>query len=101
MFAGLLSPSSYGGHVLHESLYLLVLGLAVGYAIVLWVVDELAAYAERIDSTPEATRSEVIAIAVRDRWVWIAPIWTMACLLVLTLIPQQSRAANVFMYRFF
>ncbi len=101
MFSALLSPSSYTRHVLHESLYLLVLGLALGYAIVLWMVDELAAYAERIDSSVDGTRSEIIAIAIRDRWVWIAPIWAMACLLVLTLIPQQSRAANVFMYRFF
>jgi hypothetical protein len=43
----------------------------------------------------------VISIALRERWVWLAPMWAMACVLMLTLMPRQSHAANVFMYRFF
>jgi hypothetical protein len=42
-----------------------------------------------------------MSIALRDRWLWIAPMWTTACILVVTLIPHQSRAANVFLYRYF
>jgi alginate O-acetyltransferase complex protein AlgI len=101
MFAALLSPSSYTRHVLHFSLYLLVLSLAASYAIVLWLVDTLETYGQRFSSDTSSSGSDVIAIALRDRWVWIAPIWAMACLLVFALIPHQSRAANVFMYRFF
>jgi hypothetical protein len=53
-----------------------------------------------MEATGMASRSQLIVTAVRDRWVWIAPMWATACVLVTTLLPQ-TRAANVFMYRFF
>jgi alginate O-acetyltransferase complex protein AlgI len=96
MFSALLSPASYGRSGLHASLYLLVAMIAVGYALTLVIADALDRFAER-----RASSSDVLAIVIRDRWAWLAPIWTVACVLVLTLIPHQSRAANVFMYRFF
>ncbi|MGB8887596.1 MAG: MBOAT family O-acyltransferase [Candidatus Korobacteraceae bacterium] len=101
MFSALLSPASYSHHVLHSSLYLLVLSLAVSYAVVLVVIDALDRYSEQLETQKMTSRSQLIAAAVRDRWVWIAPMWAAACVLVLTMIPHQSRAANVFMYRFF
>ena len=99
MFSALLSPTSYAHHQLHLSLYGLVLGLALAYAVVLYAIDALDGYAERLGTA--APRSELIAVALRDRWVWIAPMWAMACVLVATMIPHQARAANVFMYRQF
>ena len=101
MFSALISPASYSRHVLHSSLYLVVLSLAVSYAVVLIVIDLLDRYSERLQAGAMTFRSELIAIVVRDRWLWIAPMWAAACVLVLTMIPHQSRAANVFMYRFF
>jgi len=101
MFSALLSPASYSGRVLHLSLYLLVLALAAAYAAVLFVVDALNACAERLGTAAPTSRSETLAIIVRDRWVWIAPIWTASSMLALTLVPHHSRAANVFLYRFF
>ncbi len=98
MFSALLSPTSYARLALHPSLYLLVGVVAVGYAAVLVASDALDRNAERLEAE---TRSDVVAIALRNRRVWLAPIWAVACVLVLTLIPHQSRAANVFMYRFF
>jgi alginate O-acetyltransferase complex protein AlgI len=100
MFSALLSPLSYSRHVLHSSLYFLVLGLSVSYAVVLVVIDALDRYSERLRATVAASRSELIATVVHDRWVWIAPMWATACVLVTTLMPQ-ARAANVFMYRLF
>jgi alginate O-acetyltransferase complex protein AlgI len=94
MFSALISPSSYVGRSLHPSLYLLVGVVGLAYALTLVVIDGLAAHAKRAEGS-------VAAIAARNRWVWIAPIWGMACVLVLTLMPHQSRAANVFLYRFF
>ncbi len=100
MFSALLSPKTYSRHVLHSSLYLLVLGLAASYAVVLLTIDALDRYSQRMEATGMASRSQLIVTAVRDRWVWIAPMWATACVLVTTLLPQ-TRAANVFMYRFF
>ncbi|HUI84757.1 MAG TPA: MBOAT family O-acyltransferase [Candidatus Binatia bacterium] len=100
MFSALLSPATYARHVLHPSLYLLVVALALAYAATLYVIGMLEGYAQRAEE-PAGPRSEAMAVAVRERWVWVAPVWAMACVLVLTLIPHQGRAANVFMYRFF
>jgi alginate O-acetyltransferase complex protein AlgI len=95
MFAALASPASYARHELHASLYLLVGTLAAGYAATLFVIDWLDAYCER------SQLGEVAAIALRERWSWLAPMWAVACVLVTTLMPHEGRAANVFMYRFF
>jgi len=92
MFSALLSPGGYGRRTLHPSLYLLVATVAVTYAAALYIADAL----DR--SSPS---SEVGAVMVRERWVWLVPMWSAACLLVLALLPHQSRAANVFLYRFF
>jgi len=100
MFSTLLAPAAYTQHLLHRSLYLLVAVVGLGYAATLIVLDVLDRYSERLEQSP-ASAATAAAIALRDRWVWIAPLWIAACILVLTLVPHQSRAANVFMYRFF
>ena len=43
----------------------------------------------------------MLQVALRERWVWLAPMWAAASLLVVTMMERQSGAANVFMYRFF
>jgi alginate O-acetyltransferase complex protein AlgI len=101
MFSALFSAAGYADHSLPQSLYLLVAGSAAAYAVALFVVDRLDDYAGRLDAMPPEQRPEAMSIALRDRWLWIAPMWTTACVLVLTLIPHQSRAANVFLYRYF
>lgn len=94
MLSALISPASYVRRSVHPSLYLLVGVVGLAYALTLVVIDRLAVHAERAEGS-------VAEIAVRNRWVWVTPIWGMACVLVLTLMPHQSRAANVFLYRFF
>jgi hypothetical protein len=101
MFSALLSPSTYSSHVLHESLYGLVAGLAIAYAVLLYLIEVLDKRAEEFEAAAAAPRMELMAVVLRERWVWLAPMWAMACVLVLTLIPHASRGANVFMYRFF
>ena len=101
MFSALASPAGYTRHTLDLSLYLLVGSLAVLYALVLATVDALDRQAERLGTATATPAAEILAIAVRDRWIWVLPLWGAACVLVMTMIPHQSRAANVFMYRFF
>ena len=96
MLAAVASPASYVDHVLPRSLYLVVAGLAIAYAAVLFAINWLERYAERM-----GTRSEILEVMVRDRWVWVAPMWAAASLLVVTMMERQSGGANVFMYRFF
>jgi D-alanyl-lipoteichoic acid acyltransferase DltB (MBOAT superfamily) len=96
MLAAVASPASYVDRVLPRSLYLLIASLAIAYAAVLFVIDSSNRYAARV-----GTRSEILQVMVRERWVWVAPMWAAASLLVVTMMERQSGAANVFMYRFF
>jgi alginate O-acetyltransferase complex protein AlgI len=101
MLSAMLSPASYLNHVLPDSLYLLVAGVAIAYGAVLLVIGKLDRYAERLGMEPVASRSEVVEVMLRERWVWLAPMWAAASLLVVTMMERQSGGANVFMYRFF
>src|SRR5664279_4624429 len=101
MLAAIASPASYLDHVLPRSLYLLVMGLAVAYAAVLSVINSLDRYSERLGMEPPTSRSEIVEVMVRDRWVWVAPMWAAALLLIATMMERQRGGANVFMYRFF
>jgi len=100
MFEALVSPRSYGTHMLNGSLYLLVASLAAIYAIVLSVNDWVDRYAAGMAVGPISS-AELATVLIRDRWIWIGPMWAIACVLVSLLIPHQSRGTNVFMYRMF
>jgi hypothetical protein len=93
------SPSSYATHFLPIPLYLLVLALALAYAALLLAVAGLDRYSESLGARP---RSELITIMVRDRWVWVTPIYAFALLIVVWLVTRaQSAGASPFVYRSF
>ena len=102
MFTALLSPASYVTHSVPWALYLLVTALAIGYAAALLIIAGLDRYAERL-GTPEATpRSEVITTILRDRWVWLTPMYAVALLIATWLVTRaQSAGASPFVYRSF
>jgi alginate O-acetyltransferase complex protein AlgI len=101
MVSALLSPAGYVRHVLDASLYLIVLSVAMAYGAVLFAIHALDGYSERLGATELMSRSGMLAIIVRERLVWVTPIWATVAVLVLTIMTDQSRAANVFMYRLF
>ena len=101
MLTAIASPASYLNHVLPRSLYQLVAGLAIAYAAALFVINFLDRHAERLGIDPAMSRPEIVEVIVRERWVWVAPMWAAASLLVVTMMERQSGGANVFMYRFF
>lgn len=95
MFQAVLVPTSYIHRLLPSSLYLLVISLIIGYAFVLLVTHILDKYS----SGRAASRFEVITVMAQDRWVWIAPIYLVACLAAFLLIhhlPQNG--PGPFMY---
>ena len=100
MLSALVSPSSYVTHFLFvSSLYLLVLALALAYAAVLLVVVGLDRYSESLGARP---RSELITIMVRDRWVWVTPMYAFVLVIVVWLVTRaQSAGASPFVYRSF
>ncbi len=100
MLSAVLSPASYSSHFVSGSLYLLVMSLAAGYAIVLLVIEGLDRYSAR----PEAANgrsSGMIALIARNRWFWIPPLYVLALLIVLIVTHTRGAGAAQFMYRNF
>jgi len=92
MFAALLSPSSYGSHALSTSLFVLVVVLAAGYA----VVAGVGAMIDRHVEEPG-----FLSIMAQRRWFWILPLYALALILVLTITWTQDGGAAQFIYRRF
>ena len=102
MFGALVSPSSYATHFLSAMLYLLVLVLALAYAAVLLAMAGLDRYSERLGAAEATPRSEVFSIIVRDRWVWLTPMYAAALVIATWMVTRaQSAGASPFVYRSF
>jgi alginate O-acetyltransferase complex protein AlgI len=98
MLRAVLSPGTYSSHALSASLYLLVLLLAIGYAVVLLIADAIEAQPQMPDSRPA---SGALALLARNRWYWIPPLYGLTLLLVLIVTLTQSGGAAQLMYRGF
>jgi alginate O-acetyltransferase complex protein AlgI len=101
MLAAIFSPTTYLLHELSGSLYGLVLGLAVGYAIVVWVSGVIDGYTAEETAASAGGRSQMVALIARNRWFWIPPIYAVALLLVVVVTHVHGADAAQFMYRNF
>jgi alginate O-acetyltransferase complex protein AlgI len=93
MLSAIASPSSYTAHNLSASLYLLVVLLAAGYAIVLVVAPKLAPPAGAPDSKG--------GFLLRSKWFWLPPLYLLAMMLLLMITLSQGGGAAQLMYRGF
>jgi len=97
MLLAVVSLKTYSQQYLSGSLYLLVLGLALGYAIVVWVAGLLRGYENRA----EAPAGGVLALLVRRRWYWLPALYVLILAAVLMVTLTQSATTAQFMYRAF
>ena len=99
MLSALLSPSTYLAHFVPASLYVLLAVLAVGYGAVLLVTTGLDRYSQTHPTRPD--RPLLWAMAA-ERWLWVAPMYGFALLVVVWLVTRaQSAGAQPFLYRNF
>ncbi len=98
MLSAVLAPSSYDSHVLSGSLYLLVAGLAAGYAIVLLVIHAMDCYSVEADAVPTESRGGVFAFLARWRWFWVPPLYALALLFVLIVTLTRGVSTAQMMY---
>jgi hypothetical protein len=78
-------------------LYLLTLGLAVGYAVAVLVSDALDHHSRVDESAPDSARGAV-ALIVRWRWFWISPLYAIALLFLLIVEFSHGTGTAQFMY---
>jgi alginate O-acetyltransferase complex protein AlgI len=100
MLTAVFSPLSYGSHFLSGSLYLLVFGLAAGYAIVVVMSDILASHFDASELSG-AQGAGILALVARWRWFWLPPIYAVLLLLVSVITSSQGGNAAQLMYRRF
>jgi alginate O-acetyltransferase complex protein AlgI len=101
MLSAALSPASYLSHFLSGSLYLLVLTLAMGYAVVLLVIDTLNRYSVEPEPSNEAFHPGFIALMARWRWFWVPSLYVMVMVFLLLVTLNQGASTAQFMYRRF
>jgi len=101
MLSAVLSPASYSSHFLSGSLYLLVMALTLGYALVLLTIEALDRYSVEPEPSSAGSRSQIIALMARNRWFWISPLYVLALLLVVFVTHTRGADAAQFMYRNF
>ena len=101
MLSAVLSPATYGNHLVSGSLYLLVLALGLGYMIVLVVIDALDRYPAAADAHESNAGSGILAFLARKRWFWVPPLYALTLLLVLAVTLTQGPATSQLMYRAF
>jgi alginate O-acetyltransferase complex protein AlgI len=101
MLSAVLLPSSYSAHFLSGSLYALVASLATGYAIVLVVIEVLDRHSSATEASGSDLSSGIIALAARNRWLWIPPLYVLLLLLVVVVTHTSGANAAQFMYRRF
>jgi alginate O-acetyltransferase complex protein AlgI len=101
MLSAVLSPATYGTHVVSGTLYLLVLALALGYAAVLVVIDALERYPIGDEAPATRAGNRIMAFLARKRWFWIPPLYALTLLLVLAVTLTQGPATSQLMYRAF
>ena len=101
MLSAVLSLSSYATHFLSVTFYLLVSGLAVGYAVVTLVASALAPYTtgkEEGEEPGTAAQNGLLALIARWRWYWLPPIYAVALTLLLVITMTNGASTAQFMY---
>lgn len=96
MLSSVLSPRSYATHLISGSLYVLVFGLAVGYAVVLFVIDR-----PQLCSDESNANAGLISLIARWRWYWLPPLYAVALLFVSLITFTRGPTTAQFMYRRF
>jgi alginate O-acetyltransferase complex protein AlgI len=97
MLAAVLSPT-YGSHYLSGSLYLLVAGMAGGYAITLFVAQALNRHSVEPTTTESSARLGVLAMMARWRWYWVPPLYVLGLILLFAVTATQNASTSQFMY---
>jgi alginate O-acetyltransferase complex protein AlgI len=101
MLTSVFSPATYGGHILSKSLYLLVLAVGLGYAVVLIIGDTLdrqSPTAAHDQASDIATPSGFTATIAHWRWFWLAPLYAVALLFLLIVTLSHGTSTAQLMY---
>jgi alginate O-acetyltransferase complex protein AlgI len=101
MLSAVLSAATYRSHFVSGSLYLLVLGLALGYTLVVLVSEALDRFSIEPDTSEARSHPPVIARMARWRWFWIPPLYALALIVVLIVTLTHGTTAAQFMYGVF
>ena len=100
MLAAVSSPATYSLHLLSGSLYLLVLAVALGYAVVLLIINALSERQTALHAETSASSSPtgIAAFVARWRWFWLPPLYAVALLFLLIVTLSHGTSTAQLMY---
>lgn len=97
MLSALFSPRSYSYHLLDWSIYVLVMVIALSYAVVVRSADAI----DRYPTQPSKQGSGMLTALIHHRWYWLPAIYTVALVIVVLITQTQGASTAQFMYRTF
>jgi hypothetical protein len=102
MLSAVWTPASYGMHALSWSLYVLILCIAAGYAVVLSVhnlLERESAFAVTQGASQTAVGTSGFGRKIFHlRWFWITPLYALALLFLLIVTLSQGTSTAQLMY---
>ena len=101
MLWAVVSPASYVSHFLSGTLYLLVVALALGYAIALLAINALDRSSLAPPSTEASSATGFVGLIAHWRWFWIPPLYALALLFLLIVTLTRGPSTAQFMYNKF
>ena len=101
MMRGVASPTSYTSHFLSLTFYYLLLAVAAGYALALWIIDAANSHSGEVETAQTDARPGWPALLVRWRWYWLPPLYGLALIFLLILTLTRGASTAQFMYNKF
>ena len=101
MMMAIASPASYATHSLSLTFYYLLLAVAFGYALALWIIDAVNSQPSEMETAPTESRHGLTALLVRWRWYWLPPLYGLALIFLLILTLTRGASTAQFMYNKF
>jgi hypothetical protein len=101
MLAAVVSLASYGSRSLSGTLYVLVTAFAIGYALILWMLDVLDCSSDEAHLSEHQSVPRILRVMARWRWFWIPPLYALALLFLLLITGTQGASTAQFMYNKF
>lgn len=101
MLSDVVSPATYGTHLLSTTLFVLVGSIAIGYGLAIWMIEAVESQGRAMEGGQAGSGAGVVRLILRWRWYWLPALYGLAMLVLLMVTLTGGATAAQFMYRKF
>ena len=101
MLSDVVSPATYGTHLLSATLFVLVGSIAIGYGLAIWMIEAVESQGRAMEGGQAGSGAGVVRLILRWRWYWLPALYGLAMLVLLMVTLTGGATAAQFMYHKF